>query len=389
MGCCSNSSTTAGMNFEPTPEQQQVRDTFARFCDQRIAPQAAALDEAHAFPRALFWQLASLGLFGMRYPEDVGGSGMRLTEFCLALEEIARGSMSLAGCAAMQSLMGTKFLHMLGNADILERLFKPALRGEKIGAICMTEPDAGSDLGGIATHARKVEGGYVLNGQKTWVTSAPVADFFTVFAKAGAEKKLTIFLVERGFEGVQLGRAIEKMGVWALPTSELAFDECFVPDSHRLSKEEGDGEGHLRKTLAEIRIITGAMAVGLARAALGAAVGYAGERKQFGKPINRYQAIQMKLAEMATELEAAIHLVYRAAWLRDAGKPHHKEAAMAKLFASECAARVADRAARVFASYGYAMEYPVQRYLRDVRFTLIGGGTSEILKLIIAKEVSA
>jgi len=377
------------MDFELSAEQRQVRDTFARFCDQRIAPQAAAMDEAHAFPRELFGQLAGMGLFGMRYPEEVGGSGMQLTEFCLALEEIARGSMSLAGCAAMQSLMGTKFLHMLGNADILERLFKPALGGEKIGAICMTEPDSGSDLGGIATQARKVEGGYVLNGQKTWVTSAPVADFFTVFAKAGAEKKLTIFLVERGFEGLKLGREIAKMGVWALPTAELAFDECFVPDSHRLSKEEGDGEGHLRKTLAEIRIITGAMAVGLARAALEAAVRYAGERKQFGKPINRYQAIQFKLAEMATELEAATQLVYRAAWLRDAGKPHHKEAAMAKLFASECAARVADQAARVYASYGYAMEYPVQRYLRDVRFTLIGGGTSEILKLIIAKEVSA
>ena len=376
------------MNFELNPEQQQVRDTFARFSDQRIAPQAAAMDEAHAFPRELFGQLAGMGLFGMRYPEDVGGSGMQLTEFCLALEEIARGSMSLAACAAMQSLMGTKFLHMLGNADVLERLFKPALRGEKIGALCMTEPNAGSDLEGIATHARKVEGGYLLNGQKTWVTSAPVADFFTVFAKAGEAKKLTIFLVERGFEGVKLGRAIEKMGVWALPTSELAFDECFVPDSHRLSREEGDGEGHLRKTLAEIRIITGAMAVGLARAALGAAVGYAGERKQFGKPINRYQAIQMKLAEMATELEAATQLVYRAAWLHDAGKPHHKEAAMAKLFASESAARVADQAARVYASYGYAMEYPVQRYLRDVRFTLIGGGTSEILKLIVAKELS-
>jgi butyryl-CoA dehydrogenase len=376
------------MNFELTPEQAQVRATFARFSDERIAPRAAALDEAHAFPRELFGELAAMGLFGMRYPEEVGGSGMQLSEFCLALEEIARGSMSLAACAAMQSLMGTKFLHLLGDADLVERLLKPALRGEKIGAICMTEPNAGSDLEGIATRARKVDGGYRLTGQKIWVTSAPVADFFTVFARAGEERKLTIFLVERGFEGLKLGRAIEKMGVWALPTSELAFDECFVPDSHRLSKEEGDGEAHLRKTLAEIRIITGAMAVGQARAALDAAVRYAGERKQFGKPINRYQAIQMKLAEMATELEAAQQLVYRAAWLRDAGRPHHKEAAMAKLFASECAAKVADQAARVFASYGYAMEYPVQRYLRDVRFTLIGGGTSEILKLIIAKEVS-
>ena len=377
------------MDFELTAEQKQVREAFARFADERIAPQAAALDAAHEFPRQLFGELGRLGLFAMRYPEDVGGSGTGLAEFCLALEEIARGSLSVAGCAAMQSLMGTKFLHMLGNADILERLFKPALQGEKIGAICMTEPNAGSDLEGIATHARKVPGGYALNGQKTWVTSAPVADFFTVFAKAGEEKKLTIFLVERSFKGLHIGRAIEKMGVWALPTSELSFDDCFVPDSHRLSREEGDGEGHLRKTLAEIRIITGAMANGVARAALEAAVRYAAERRQFGKAINRYQAIQMKLAEMATGLEAAANLVHRAAWLRDAGKPHHKEAAMAKLFASETAAAVCDQAARVFASYGYAMEYPVQRYLRDVRFTLIGGGTSEILKLVIAKEVCA
>jgi alkylation response protein AidB-like acyl-CoA dehydrogenase len=375
------------MNFELSEEQRAIRDNFARFADERIAPRAAALDAAHEFPHELFGELAELGLFAMRYPEEVGGSNTGLAEFCLALEEIARGSMSLAGCAAMQSLMGTKFLHMLGNADVLERLFKPALKGEKIGAICMTEPNAGSDLGGIATTAKKVDGGYRLSGQKIWVTSAPVADFFTVFARAGEERKLTIFLVERAFEGLAIGRQIEKMGVWALPTSELAFDECFVPDSHRLSREEGDGEGHLRKTLAEIRVITGAMAIGVARAALDAALRYAAERKQFGKPINRYQAIQLKLADMATELEAAVQLVYRAAWLRDAGRPHHKEAAMAKLFASETAARVCDQAARVLASYGYAMEYPVQRYLRDVRFTLIGGGTSEILKLIIAKEL--
>lgn len=377
------------MDFDLTPDQRAVRDTFARFADERIAPQAAAIDEAHAFPRALFDELARLGFFGMRYPEDVGGTGLGLTEFCLALAEIARGSVSLAGAAAMQSLMGTKFLHMLGNADIVERLFKPALKGVKIGAICMTEPNAGSDLGGIATAAKKVDGGYALNGQKTWITSAPVADFFTVFARAGSEKKLTIFLVERSFKGLTVGRAIHKMGVWALPTSEVAFDDCFVPESHRLSKEEGDGEGHLRKTLAEIRILTGAIALGVARAALSEATRYAAERKQFGKPINRYQAIQFKLADMATGLEAATQLVYYAAWLRDNDRPHHKEAAMCKLNATETAATICDQAARVLASYGYAMEYPVQRYLRDVRFTLIGGGTSEILKLVIAKEVAA
>ncbi len=377
------------MNFELTEQQKAIRDSFARFSNERIAPQAAALDEAHAFPRALFKELADLGFFGMRYPEDAGGTGMALTEFCLALTEIARGSMSLAAAAAMQSLMGTKFLHMLGNADIIERLFKPALRGEKIAAICMTEPNAGSDLNSIATTAKKVDGGYLLNGQKTWITSAPLADFFTVFAKAGEEKKLTIFLVERSFAGLAVGREIHKMGVWALPTSEVSFAECFVPDSHRLSREVGDGEGHLRKTLAEIRIITGAMGLGIARAALDEAVRYSSERMQFGKPINRFQAIQLKLAEMATELEAATHLVHYSAWLCDANLPHHQQAAMAKLFATEAAATICDKAARVLASYGYAMEYPVQRYLRDVRFLLIGGGTSEILKLIVAKELTS
>src|SRR5579863_7261060 len=377
------------MNFDLSDEQVQIRDTFARFCDERTAPRAAEIDEAHAFPHELFQEVAALGFFGLRYPPESGGLGLDLISLCLALEEISRGSMSLAGCVTMQSLMGTKFLEMLGSADIKQRLFEPALRGDKIGGICMTEPNAGSDLGGIATSARKVDGGYALKGQKMWVTSAPVADFFTVFARAGAERKLTIFLVERSFKGLKIGRPIEKMGVWALPTSELSFDDCFVPIGHRLSAEEGDGEGHLRKTLAEIRIVTGALANGIARAALDAAIRYASERRQFGKTINRYQAIQMKLAEMATPLEAASHLVLHAAWLRDAGKPHHKQAAMAKLFASETAAAVCDQAARVFASYGFAMEYPVQRYLRDVRFTLIGGGTSEILKLIIAKEVSA
>lgn len=375
------------MDFELSQEQQTVRDTFARFCDEKITPQAEAIDEAHEFPWELFRALGELGFFGMRYPESDGGSGMDLNSYCLALTEIARGSMSLAGAVAMQSLMGTKFLHMLGNDDIRERLFAPALLGEKVGAICMTEPNAGSDLGSIATNAVKVDGGYRLNGQKMWVTSAPVADFFTVFAIVGEEKALTIFLVEKDFEGLAVGRAIEKMGVRALPTSELALNDCFVPDSHCLS-EVGDGVKHLRKLLAEIRIITGAMAVGGGRGALNEAVAYAAERKQFGKPINRFQAIQLMLAEMATDLEAAEQLVHYAAWLKQNDKPCHKQAAMAKLFASEAAATVCDKAARVLASYGFAMEYPVQRHLRDIRFTLIGGGTSEILKLIIAKELS-
>jgi butyryl-CoA dehydrogenase len=377
------------MNFEFTDEQRTIQDTFARFCDEQIIPRAEAIDEAHEFPRELFERIGGLGFFGMRYPEEDGGSGFGLLEICLAVAEIARGSVSLAGCVTMQSLMGTHFLHQLGNDDIRERLFAPALEGKKIGAICMTEPNAGSDLSSIATTAERTDDGYRINGQKMWVTSAPVADFFTVFAKAGEgeEKALSIFLVERDFDGLVIGRPIEKMGVWALPTSEVSFEDCAVPETHLLG-EIGAGESEVRKLLAQIRIITGAMAIGVARAAVDEAVRYAGERVQFGKPINRFQAIQLMLAEMGTGLEAAVRIVHYAAWLRDAGKPHHTEAAMAKLFASETALTICDKAARVLASYGYAMEFPVQRFLRDVRFTLIGGGTSEILKLIIAKGMS-
>ena len=375
------------MDFELSEEERQIRDTFARYVDERIVPRAAEIDEAHAFPREQFDEIAALGFFRMLYPEDAGGLGLGMVPYCLAVEELARGSMSVAGCVSMQSLMSTYFLNELGNDDIKERLFEPALDGEKIGAICMTEPNAGSDLHGIQTRAVPADGGWRLTGQKMWVTSAPVADFFTVFAKAGDEDKLTMFLVERDFEGLSIGRAIDKMGVWSLITSEISFDECVVPDSHRLC-EIGEGEENLRKILAQARILTGALGIGIARAAMEAAVTYAGERSQFGRPINSFQAIQLKLAEMGTDLEAARQLVLYAAWLRDTGRPHRKEAAMAKLFASEKAAEICDKAARVYASYGYAMEYPIQRYLRDVRFLLIGGGTSDILKITIARDMS-
>ena len=374
--------------IELPEDLRAIQETFARFSDEQVAPQAEEIDEAHAFPHALFREIGALGFFRMRYPERIGGLELGMLPFCLACEELSRGSLAVAACCSMQALMGTHFLNELGNEDIVERLLVPALEGEKIGGICMTEPDAGSDLRGMTARARKVEGGWRLNGRKTWVTSAPVADFFTVFAKAGEGDEITIFLVERDFEGLRIGRAIEKLGVRAMPTSELAFDDCLVPDSHRLCAV-GEGERHLLAILDRIRIMTGAMGVGIARAALDSAVAYAGERKQFGKTIDRFQAVQMRIADMGTELEAARRLVIHAAELCDAGRPHRKEAAMAKLFASEAAARICEHASRIFASYGFAMEYPAQRYLRDVRFLLIGGGTSEILKLIIAKEVAA
>ena len=376
------------MDFALDEELRAIQDTFARFADEQIVPRAEELDQAHRFPREIFQAVADLGFFRMRYPERDGGLGLGFLPYCLAVEQLARGSMAVAACCSMQSLMGTNFLWALGGADIKERLFRPALDGAKIGSICMTEPDAGSDLRSMQTRARQVPGGWRLSGQKMWVTLAPVADFFTVFAKAGEADAITIFLVEKDFAGLAIGRNIEKLGVWPLTTSELALDDCFVPESHKLGAV-GEGEEHLRRILARIRIMTGALGLGIGRAALGSAVRYAAERKQFGKPINRFQAVQMRLADMGTGLEAATHLVRYAAWCVDNDRPVHKEAAMAKLFASEAAAEICEHAARIFASYGYAMEYPAQRYLRDVRFLLIGGGTSEILKLIVAKEVSA
>jgi len=374
------------MDFSLTDDQRQLQDTFARFCDERIKPRAEALDEAGEFPHELFAELAKLGLFGLRYPESLGGVGFGLLSFCLAIEEIARGSLSLAALASMQSVMGTHFLYAYGNEDIHERLLKPAIRGEKIGAICITEPDAGSDLSSIATSAENTPEGYRLNGQKTWITSAPVADFFTVFARAGEDRRLTIFLVEKHFPGLKVGRSIAKMGCRASPTSEVFFDNCLVPEDHRLG-EVGEGEGALRKILSDVRILTGALAIGVARAALDDAMHYAADRRQFGKPIAQFQAIQIHLAEMGTDLEAATHLVHYAAWRKDTEQPHQREAAMAKLFATERAVAICDKATRVLGSYGFAMEFAAQRYFRDIRFTLYGGGTSEILKLLISREM--
>jgi alkylation response protein AidB-like acyl-CoA dehydrogenase len=379
------------MDFELSQEQRLLRETVSRFCDERVKPRAAAIDAAGEFPRDLFKELADLGFFGLRYPESLGGAGADFVSYCLAISELARGSLSLAALAAMQSLMGTHFLYSSGSKAIHEGLLKPAIRGEKIGTICITEPDAGSDLSAIMTLAQRVDGGYRLNGQKTWITSASVADFFTVFARTGKEEPLTIFLVEKDFPGLAVGRAIEKMGCRATSNTEVFLEDCFVPEDHRLC-EEGQGESALRAILAEIRIMTGALAIGVARAALDEALQYAAQRVQFGRPINRFQAIQMKLAEMGTDLEAATRLVHYAAWLRDQSESYHsyqREAAMAKLFASERATAICDQATRILGAYGYAREFSAERYFRDIRFTLYGGGTNEILKLLIAREMTA
>ena len=373
-----------------TAEQEEFRRSVARFVDAEVVPVADKLDEAAEFPRALFTRLGELGYLGLRYPEAYGGADADTVTYCLFAEELARGSLSLAAAAAMQSLMGTYFIYKYGSEDLRRRYLVPALRGETVATFALTEPNAGSDIANITTRAEKRGDTWVLSGTKTWVTNAPVADVLTVAAKTSAErgmKNIALFLLDRvRMRGISLGKKIEKMAVRASETGEIVLDGVEVPAEHVLGGETG-GVEKIGTILSEIRIMTAALSVGLARAAYDAALRYARERHAFGKAIVEHQAITFKLADMLTSLHVATVMTYQAAAQLDAGRVVTRDAAMTKLFASEMAVRVTDEAARIFASYGLASEYPVQRYFRDARFLLPGGGTSEILRVVIGRDL--
>jgi len=373
-----------------TAEQEEFRKAVARFVDAEVAPAAEAIDERGEFPAKLFKRLGELGYLGLRYPEKYGGADADMVTYCLFAEELARGSLSVAAVAAMQSLMGTYFVYKYGSEALRARYLVPALRGELIATFGLTEPNAGSDVAAITTRAHRRGDRYVLRGTKTWVTSAPVADILTVAAKTSDErgmKSIALFLLDRAtMRGITLGKSIEKMAVRGSVTGEILLEDVEVPAEHLLGGETG-GVEKIGGILSEIRVMTAAISVGLARAAYQAALAYARERHAFGKPIGEHQAIGFKLADMLTSLHAAILVTYQAAAQVDEGRIVTREAAMAKLFASETAVRITDQAARIFASYGLAMEYPVQRYFRDARFLLPGGGTSEILRLIIGRDL--
>jgi alkylation response protein AidB-like acyl-CoA dehydrogenase len=373
-----------------TPDQEQFRKAVARFVDAEVAPAAQALDERGEFPAALFRRLGDLGYLSLRYPEKYGGADADMTTYCLFAEELARGSLSVAAAAAMQGLMGTHFIYKYGSERLRERYLVPALRGQIVATFAMTEPNAGSDVANLTTRAERRGDRWVLRGAKTWVTSAPVADILTVAAKTSAErgmKNIALFLLDRAaMRGITLGKPIDKMAVRASATGEILLEDVEVPAEHLLGGETG-GADKIGGVLAEIRIMTAALAVGVARAAYEAALAYSRERVAFGKPIGEHQAIGFKLADMLTSIHVATLLTYQAAARLDGGRPVAREAAMTKLVASETAVKVTDEAARIFASYGLAMEYPVQRYFRDARFLLPGGGTSEILRVIIGREL--
>ena len=373
-----------------TEEQELFRAAVREFVDREVAPRAAALDADAEFPVDLFRRMGALGYYGVRYPEAWGGLGADFTTYCLLCEELARGSLRLAAICAMQCLMGTDFLHRFGTDTLKERWLRPAIRGDACGTFALPEPDAGSDLARIQSTAVRDGGAWVLNGRKMWITSATRADFFTVGATvdpAAGLKGISFFLVEKGTPGLTVGRKIDKCAVRASETTELALDGVRVPADHALG-EPGKGVKQLLGILAEIRVMTAALAVGLMRAVSAHAARYATERVASGKPIAEHQAIQVHLAEIETGLHVSRLATYDAAARVDRGEDAGQAGAMAKLYATEAAADAADRHTRILGGYGIATEYPAERYFRDARFLLFGGGTSEILRGVIARAVA-
>jgi alkylation response protein AidB-like acyl-CoA dehydrogenase len=365
------------------------RDALRAFVDKEVCPVADALDQKESFPWELFRRLAGLGYFGVRYPGEYGGSGGDNLMYSIMCEELARGWLSLAAAVAAHTSLGTMPIFRNGSEGQRHKYISAAIRGEKIAGLALSEPGAGSDVASLRTTAIRRGDHYVLNGSKTFTTNGPVADFVTVAAKTNPDagmKGISLFVVEKDTPGFIKGRKLQKLGTWASETGELFFEECKVPVGAMLG-EENRGFINLMQTLTEGRVMTASLAIGIARAALEASLTYAKERVQFGQPIGKFQSMQFRLAEMATELEAARHLVYHAARLSEKGVPFGKEASMAKLFASEVASRITSEASIVFGGYGYMMEYPVQRYFRDARFLLYGEGTSDIQKMIIAREL--
>ena len=369
--------------------EELVRKSMARFVDAELIPKAQEIDEKGEFPYEMFQKMGQMGVFGIRYPKNRGGSGGNTTLYCIICEELARGLVSVAAVTAMQCLMGTNFLFHYGNDELHERYFLPAMRGEKVACFCLTEPEAGSDLGNVTTTAIKTEEGYLINGMKTWVTNGPVADFFTVLCQTDPAKKfkgLNFFFIPKETPGLSVSKPFDLLGTRSTPISEMAFKDVLIPHENMLGVE-GQGMNNLLSILSEIRAMTAALAIGLQRAALDDSIQYAHERIAFGRPISKYQLIQAKVSNMATDLEASKLLTYKATHMIDNKMECMKEATMAKYFATEAACRAADEATRIFGAYAYSMEYTPQRYFRDNRFFLYGGGTHEILQSNIARWV--
>ena len=377
------------MDFALSPEHLEIQRTVRDFAERRIVPVADELERKGEFPHEIIREAADLGLLGVPYPEAIGGTGLDSLAYAITVEELSRASGSVGIIVSAHTSLGCNPIWLAGTDAQKERYLRPMASGEVIGAYGLTEPGAGSDSRGTRTRAHRDGDEWVLDGSKRFITNAGVAGTYVVTAVTDREQesgKISAFIVEADTPGFSIGRMEEKMGLHASNTGELIFEGARIPAENILG-EEGEGDKLFLKTLDGGRIGIAAMALGLAQAAYEAASAYAKERRQFGRAIGEFQGVAFMIADMATRIDAARLMTYRAAWLKDEGRPYTTEAAMAKLFASEVARDVTNDAIQVHGGYGYVTEYHVERYLRDAKLTEIGEGTSQIQRMVIARNI--
>jgi alkylation response protein AidB-like acyl-CoA dehydrogenase len=377
------------MNFELTEEQQQIKSSVREFAESEILPNVMEWDETQHFPIELRPKLAELGLLGVIFPEEYGGAGLGYVEYATIIEEIARVDGSVGLSVAAHNSLCSNHIYQFGSEEQKQKYLVPLAQGESFGAWGLTEAGAGSDSAGTRTNAIRSNGGWLVNGSKNFITHAIICNTLVAVAVTDREKGnrgISAFVFDKSMEGFRSDKKENKLGMRASETASVVFEDCYVPEENLLGNE---GEGFLQcmQILDGGRISIAALSVGIAQGAFEAAVRYSKERQQFGKPISEFQAIQFKLADMATQIEAARLLTMQAALMKDAGKKLTKQSAMAKLYASEVAVRVAEESIQIHGGYGYTKDYPAEKYWRDAKLCTIGEGTSEIQRIVIAKQL--
>ena len=377
------------MDFDLTPEQQEIKRSVREFAEKEIRPHVMEWDEAQHFPHEILGKLGQLGLMGVPFPTQYGGAGLGYVEYVSVVEELARVDGSVAIIVAAHSSLCAGHIFIAGSEEQKREYLVPLARGERLGCWSLTEPQAGSDAGGTRTTARLEGDTWVLNGSKTFTSNGTYADFCVAMAvtdKVARKHGISAFIIEKGTPGFRPGKKENKLGLRASDTAEVIFEDCRIPKSNCLG-QPGEGFVDSLRVLDKGRISIAALAVGMAQGAYEASVSYAKQRRQFGKSIAEFQATQWKLADMATEIEAGRLLTYQAASLADRGRRVTRESAMAKLYAGEVAVRVANEAVQIHGGYGFIKDYPVEKYYRDVKLCTIGEGTSEIQRMVIAREL--
>ena len=377
------------MQFQLSDEHEMIQKMVRDFAKNEVEPTAAERDETESYDPAIFRQMAELGLTGIPWPEENGGIGSDYLAYVIAVEELSRVCASTGVTLSAHTSLASWPIYTFGTDEQKETYLKPLATGQKIGAYALTESGSGSDAGGMKTTAVKAGNEYVLNGAKIFITNGGIADYYIVFAvtdQDASSRNTTAFIVEKETQGFSIGKKESKLGIRSSPTTEIIFEDCRIPERNRLG-QEGEGFKIAMMTLDGGRNGIAAQAVGIAQGALDAAVNYAKERKQFGKPIIQQQGIAFKIADMATAIEASRLLTYQAAWLETKGLPYGKESAMSKLFAGDTAMKVTTEAVQIFGGYGYTKDYPVERYMRDAKITQIYEGTQEIQRLVISRKL--